>query len=300
MKYIICIISLLIALSTSGKAFAQVNIFACEPEWAALAKEIGGEYVSVTTATTAAQDVHFIRAKPSLLAAMRKADLVFCTGASLEIGWLPILIKKAGGPDVQQETIGWLMASDHVKKLGVPTQVDRSMGHVHPEGNPHVHLDPRHLIRIAEILEERLFLLDRDNQAYYAKNLSLFKSQWSSLLGMLDESAAPLKGQKVIVYHDGWAYLLNWLGLESVAALEPKPGLPPTPSHLESVLETVRGQDILGILVAPYENDKSAIWLKEKTGIPVLNLPYTVGGNNSVNTLSDLYSQSINILKGAL
>lgn len=284
-------------MASPSPALAQVNIFACEPEWAALASEIGGDLVDVTSATNAKQDVHHIRAKPSLLAAMRKADLVFCSGASLEIGWLPILIKKAGGPDVQQETIGWLMASDYVQKLGMMEHVDRSMGHIHPEGNPHVHLDPRNISIIAAVVAERLYLLDADNAQIYERNLAAFQSRWQSLMAQWEADAASLKGQKVVVYHNAWAYLLDWLGMDIIASLEPKPGVPPTASHLETVLSQVKGQRVQAILVSPYEDEDAAEWLAGKADIPVVHLPFTVGGNDAADDLAALFTETIRLLK---
>ncbi len=282
----------------ASPAYATVNIFACEPEWGALAEEIGGDNVEVYTATKAHQDVHYMRAKPSLLAAMRKADLVFCSGASLESGWLPILLKKAGGPDVQVNTKGWLMASDYVRKLEVMTEhVDRSMGHIHPEGNPHVHLNPSNLLEIAEMLAERLIIIDHQNYSIYDANLAKFKKEWGEFIDKLNSSASGLKGKKVVVYHKSWSYLLDWLGIDVIATLEPKPGLPPTSSHLETVLQSIEGQNVLGILVAPFESDKAAQWLSQKSGIPVVNLPYTIGGDEQTNDLESLFTQSVKLLK---
>jgi zinc/manganese transport system substrate-binding protein len=285
-------------LMICSPAFAKVNIFACEPEWGALAKEIGGNLVEITTATNAQQDVHHIRAKPSLLAAMRKADLVFCTGASLEIGWLPILIKKAGGPDVQPETMGWLMAADYVDKLEVLHNVDRSMGHIHPEGNPHIQLDPNNISIVADVLGERLTLLDEANTSIYEQNLAQFQNRWNAQVKSWETQAASLKGQQVVVYHNAWAYLLKWLGMNVVATLEPKPGVSPTALHLETVLNNVRGKKVAAILVAPYESEGAAKWLVDKSGIPVVNMPFTVGGNERANTLSGLFDETVRLLKG--
>ena len=298
-KLLVLMAGLGMLMASPSSAFAKVNIFACEPEWAALAEEIGGDLVDVTSATNARQDVHHIRAKPSLLAAMRKADLVFCTGASLEAGWLPLLIKKAGGPDVQPETVGWIMASDYVEKLEVMEHVDRSMGHVHPEGNPHLQLDPRNIFILANVLAERLYLLDASNETAYRQQLAAFQKKWESLmLGWKDE-ARSLKGQKVVVYHNAWAYLLGWLGMEVAATLEPKPGIPPTASHLETVLANVRGGDVKAILVAPFENEDAAQWLSGKSGIPILHMPFTVGGSDKAGSLEGLFSETIRLLKEA-
>lgn len=286
-----------LGLLIAAPAHAKVNIFACVPEWGALADEIGGELVEVYTATTAQQDVHHMRAKPSLLAAMRKADLVFCSGASLEVGWLPILLQKAGGPDVQPNTIGWIMASDYVEKLEVMQQFDRSMGHIHPEGNPHIQLDPHRVLIIAEVLTDRLVQIDRENANAYFANLEAFSTAWTANIKRWEASAQSLKGAKVVTYHNSWAYLLDWLGMEAVASLEPKPGIPPTAAHLEKVLSQVKGQNAKAILVAPFEKTDGAEWLSERTGIPVVKLPFTVGGNPKAQSLTTLFEETIRLLE---
>ena len=227
---------------------------------------------------------------------MRKADLVFCSGASLESGWLPILLKKSGGPNVQQNTVGWLMASDFVHKLEVMEEADRSMGHVHPEGNPHVHLNPHNILDIADVLTERFFLIDQTNGAIYEANLSAFKNKWKAAIASWESSGAILKNSNVVVYHKSWAYLTDWLGINIIASLEPKPGLPPTTAHLENLLQSLKGKKVKAILVAPFENEEAAEWLSERTGIPVLHLPYTIGGNDNANTLKDLFDETLSIL----
>lgn len=285
-------------LAAPSFALAKVNVFACEPEWAALAEEIGGDLVGVTSATSAHQDVHHLRAKPSLLAAMRKADLVFCSGASLESGWLPILLKKAGGPDVQPETIGWIMASDFVEKLQVLQKVDRSMGHVHPEGNPHIQLDPHNIKIVAEMLADRLYQIDPDNAVSYSQNYKAFSQKWAEAMKRWQTDKAILKGKKVVVYHNSWAYLLKWLDMDVVASLEPKPGLPPTASHLEEVLKAVQKAKVKAILVAPFEKENAAQWLSEQSGIPIVHLPFTVGGNENTNNLVSLFDETLRLLKG--
>ena len=296
-KLYIIIASLGLLIAAPNLAFAKVNIFACEPEWASLAKEIGGDLVKVKSATNASQDVHHIRAKPSLLASMRKADLVFCTGASLEIGWLPILLKKAGGPNVQAGTKGLLMASDYVELLNKLEKVDRSMGDVHPEGNPHVHLDPNNIPIIAETLANRLILIDKDNNKNYQSNLEGFLNKWDMVTNKWESDKALLKNKQVVVYHNSWAYLLKWLDIKSIASLEPKPGIPPTASHLKNVLDNIKGQDVKAILVAPFENKKAAKWLSEKSGIPIIEMPFTVGGNAKINNLIELFDDSLRLLK---
>lgn len=291
LSFIILGLGLLIAAPMP--ALAKVNVFACAPEWGALAKEIGGDKVDVYTASNANQDIHHMRAKPSLLSAMRRADLVVCSGASLEIGWLPILLNKAGKASVQEGGIGSIMASDYVPLLEVMQNVDRSMGHVHPEGNPHVHLDPNNILLISKVLMQRLSEVDYENEAYYQEKQTAFDTNWQQEITQWKSQAAALKGQKIVVYHKSWTYLLNWLGMEAIASLEPKPGIPPTASHLEKVLQDIKGQKVKGILVAPFESDKAANWLSEKSDIPVIKLPFTVGGNKQAKDLQSLFDDTV-------
>jgi zinc/manganese transport system substrate-binding protein len=291
LSFFIIGMGLLIAAPTS--AFAKVNVFACAPEWGALTEEIGGDKVDVYTASHANQDIHYMRAKPSLLAAMRKADLVVCSGASLEIGWLPILLQKAGNAQVQEGGLGSIMASDYVPRLEVMQNVDRSMGHVHPEGNPHVHLDPDNIVLVSKVIAERLSDIDAANSMFYMDQYTNFANQWRQAISKWEKQASSLKGQKVVVYHKSWTYLLNWLGIETVASLEPKPGIPPNASHLEKILQDVEGQQVVGILITPFENQKPAKWLSEKANIPVLDLPFTVGGNAKAKDLKSLFEDTI-------
>jgi zinc/manganese transport system substrate-binding protein len=292
-KLFLIILSLGLLTAAPTSAFAKMNIFACAPEWGALAEEIGRDNVDVYTASNANQDIHHMRAKPSLLAAMRKAVLVICSGASLEVGWLPILLQKAGNAQVQEGDVGSIMASDYVERLEVMQQVDRSMGHVHPEGNPHVHLDPNNILIISKVIAERLSEIDSSNVSTYQANSKSFETNWKQAMAQWNSRASSLKGQKVVVYHKSWTYLLNWLGMENVASLEPKPGIPPNASHLEKVLKDVQGKNVVGILVSPFENEKGAKWLSEKANIPIINLPFTVGGNVQAKDLQSLFDDTI-------
>lgn len=295
-KLSLLILGLGVLIASPSAAFAKVNVFACAPEWGALAQEIGGDNVDIYIATNANQDVHHMRAKPSLLAAMRKADMVICSGASLEVGWLPILLNKAGNAQVQTGGLGSIMAADYVPLLEVMQNVDRSMGHVHPEGNPHIHLNPYNILIVAEVITQRLSEIDSGNAVMYQTALKFFGEEWQSLILQWEAQASDLKGKKLVVYHKSWTYLLDWLGMESVASLEPKPGIPPNASHLEKVLEDIKGQQVSGILVAPFENEKGAKWLSEKSGIPIIDLPFTVGGSHEAKDLKSLFQDTLNRL----
>ncbi|MCY3986042.1 MAG: zinc ABC transporter substrate-binding protein [Candidatus Dadabacteria bacterium] len=274
----------------------KIKVFACEPEWAALAQEIGGDKVKPFSATSAMQNPHYIRARPSLISKMRKADLLLCSGASLEIGWLPILLKKASS-DLQPGSIGYIMASQLVNMLEVPVVVDRSMGDIHPEGNPHVHLNPYNLIIVGETLADRLSSIDPENASFYKDNYQDFSSRFSTAISRWESEAATLKGKPVVVHHQSFVYLLDWLGMNRVGTLEPKPGIPPTTSHLKNLLQQLRSSPADVIIRTPYDPDGASEWLSEKTETRAIVLPYTIGGNEQSGDLFGLFENTIALLK---
>lgn len=295
MKLVYAIFSFSLLL-TSFSAAAKVNVFACEPEWKSLAQALGGERVKAFSATTAFQDPHYIEARPSLIAKTRQADLLVCTGAELEIGWLPLLLRQSGNASIQENQPGFFLAAEQVERIEIPTQLDRSQGDVHASGNPHVHWDPYRLLTIAKALSERLISIDSDYTKDYQANFRAFEAKWQKQIKAWETQAAQLKGKKVIVYHKNWSYLTNWLGLEEVGNLEPKPGIPPTSTHLTSLLKMVRSTGADYILVANYQDDKGARWLSDKTDIPVSKLTYTVGGSEKASDLSSLYNEVLMVL----
>jgi zinc/manganese transport system substrate-binding protein len=297
MKKLLSLTLAILALASFPKeSFAKLNIFACEPEWKSLAEEIGGKEIEVISATNPFEDPHFIRAKPSLIAKMRQADLVFCSGAELEVGWLPVLLQKSGSSNVQSGQVGYFMASNYIKLLDIPKELDRSHGHIHAEGNPHVHLNPHNLIIIAEELSKRLAKLDSQNSSLYIRNFEKFKSNWSGYIKSWEEKAVSLKNLPIIVQHGSYTYLNDWLGLNQVADLEPKAGIPPTISHLESLLNVVKDKKPKAILLKPFDRKDGAEWLNEKTDIPIVILPYTVGGNNNSTNLKTMFDDILNKL----
>lgn len=300
MRNIGFIIMALSLILVAGSAMAEVNIFACEPEWGALAKEIGGDKVSVTDATTALQDVHQIQARPGLIAGVRKAHMVFCTGAEIETGWLPILIRQAGNDSVQDGQNGNLMAANYVQKLEVPAKLDRSEGDIHAEGNPHIVTDPRNVRVVAKVFTDRMKLLDPANASYYEQRFHDFDGKFAAAITKWQQQAASIKGKRIVVQHNVWAYLNEWLGMKVAASLEPKPGVPPTSSHLADVLGSLQSAPANAIVIAAYENPKAAEWLSDKTHLPVIILPYTVGGNDNAKDLFSLYDETISKLLGAI
>jgi zinc/manganese transport system substrate-binding protein len=285
-----------VLLLIANPAAAALKVFACEPEWAALASELGGANVESYSATTALQDVHKIQARPSLIAKYRQADLVICTGAELEIGWLPALVEKANNPRVLPDSPGFLEASQYVTMLEIPVVVDRSMGDVHPYGNPHIQTDPRNIALVAQALAERLASLDPSHAADYQRRYQAFSTRWAQAIRNWETQARPLKGLRMVGTHRDWSYLNHWLGMSQVAALEPKPGIPPTASHLAAVLEGLKAQPANLLVVAAYQDRKAAEWLAERTGMPVVELPFTVGGTDSTGDLFKLFDVTIDTL----
>ncbi len=243
-------VSLPLVLLHSLPVEAALRVLACEPEWGALAQELGGKLVDVSVATSGLQDPHQIQAKPSLIARARNADLVVCTGAELEIGWLPVLLQQSGNAKVQPGQPGNFAAADFVRKLDLPTQLDRSQGDVHAAGNPHIQTDPRNIALVAAALGARLQQIDPAHAADYAKAQADFSQRWQLAIARWTTQAAPLRGVSVASQHKAFVYLYDWLGLKEVAVLEPKPGVEPSASHLQTVLATLKAAPARMVLVA--------------------------------------------------
>lgn len=296
MKYLVACLMLLVPLT----AVAELRVFACEPEWAALAEEIGGPLVEAHSATTALQDPHYIQARPSLIAQVRRADLVICSGAQLEIGWLPALLQKANNPRVLPGAVGYMEASSFVLRVGTTADVDRSQGDIHPMGNPHIQTDPRNIAAVATALADRMSRIDPVNSAAYESNLKLFQERWRAALERWEARATTLRGKRIITHHKSWVYLERWLGLEEVANLEAVPGLPPTASHLSRLTHQFAdgGADV--IIRSPYQDERPAEWLAERIGVAAVVLPLTVGGTEGATDLFTLFDDILDRLLGAM
>jgi len=281
-------------------AHATLNVFACEPEWGALATELGGDAVKVYTATTAFQDPHRIEARPSLIAQMRRADLAVCTGAELETGWLPVLLRQSGNAAIQPGQPGYFEAARQVALLEKPTTLDRAQGDVHAAGNPHIQTDPRNIARVAQALGARLATIDPGHAATYRTRLMDFNSRWNAAMARWQAQAAPLKGMSIVVQHKAFPYLENWLGLKQVAVLEPKPGVEPSVGHLAEVAARLKITPARAVLRAAYQDPRPSEWLSEHAGIPVVVLPFTVGGSDRAKDLFGLFDDSLGqLLKAA-
>jgi len=288
-----------LACLVATPAHAALRVLACEPEWGALAIELGGPQVDVSVATSALQDPHQIQAKPSLIAKARNADLVVCTGAELEIGWLPVLLQQAGNAKIQAGQSGNFAAADFVRKLDVPTQVDRAQGDVHAAGNPHIQLDPRNIALVATALTARLQQLDGANAAAYAGRGQDFQQRWQQALARWNAKATPLKGMPVASQHKAFTYLIDWLGLKEVAVLEPKPGVEPSVSHLQQVLASLKAQPARMVLYAAYQDGRPSEWLQKNAAVPAVKVAFTVGGTDAAKDLFGLFDDTLDRLLSA-
>jgi zinc/manganese transport system substrate-binding protein len=291
------VIVLSLLLMTPLTSFADLRIFTCEPEWAFLAEELGRDKVKVSSATNALQDPHYIQARPSLISKVRRADLIVCSGAELEIGWLPMLLRKGNNPDVMPGSPGFLEASQYVNRLDVTSNNDRSQGDVHPQGNPHIQTNPHNILLVAQAMSDRMVQLDLKNAKAYQTYLADFRQRWMDAIKEWEQRASSLSGKRVIAHHNSWVYLEDWLGLEELATLEPVSGIPPTAGHLGGLLDRFGDQGADIIIRAPFQSEKASGWLSERTGIPAVLLPLTVGGTDQA---SDLFKWFDDIIKRLL
>jgi zinc/manganese transport system substrate-binding protein len=291
-------IAALLLATTMLPAQAAIRVLATTPEWAALTRELGGDKVDVYAATSAFQDVHRVDAKPSLVARARNANLVVATGAELEVGWLPILLRESGNAGIQPGNPGYFEAAPHLHLLEIPSAVDRSMGDVHPQGNPHVHLDPHNIATVATALTARLAAVDAGNAPYYQARGSDFQARWQAAIARWEQQAASLKGTPVVVIHRDQVYLCRWLDLREIAAIEPKPGVPPSSSYLAELVTKLSAAPPKLILRNAYNDAKAVDWLSERIHVPVVLLPYSVGGTPAAKDLFGLFDDTINRLTG--
>jgi ABC-type Zn uptake system ZnuABC Zn-binding protein ZnuA len=284
-------------------ALAQVKIVTSVPDFAAIARDIGGDKVEVVSLAKGYQNPHFVDAKPIFVTKFNQADLLVYNGLELEIGWLPILITGARNSDILAgNSIGHYNASTSIKeKLEVPAgPVDRSMGDIHPGGNPHYMLDPRNGIPVARGIAARLIQIDSENAAYYEENFNNFMSTLKLKISEWNAQLAPFKGTEVVTYHKLWAYFLNWADFQEIGTVETKPGIPPTPSHIASIIKTIEQEDVKLILAANYYPQKTPTIIAQQTGATFLALPAMVEGRDGINTYIELFDALVGEITSTL
>lgn len=279
------------AVLFSYQANASLSIFTCQPDWASLAQYHAPD-AKIYSATTAFQDPHYVQARPSLIAKMRRADLVICSGSELEIGWLPELQRQSRNPKVQNGQPGLFFTTDHVELLDQTDHVDRSMGDVHGQGNPHVQFAIDAMPNISRALTETLIKLDPQHGDQYTSSGKDFREKWQQHREIWRKQATELQNIKVVGYHSTYRYLFEWLNIDQVADLEPNPGLPPTTSHLAQ-LAARSFNGVSGIVYSSHQSSDAADWLSQRTDLPIAVLAQSVGGREESEDLFALIDDSI-------
>jgi zinc/manganese transport system substrate-binding protein len=262
---------------------AALHVVSSIPTLGSLAKEVGGDRIEVESLGKGYQDPHFVEPKPSLMLVLNRADLLLHVGLELEIGWLPPLVLGSRNPKIQTGELGNLDCSRAIPVLDIPTtKVDRSMGDIHPQGNPHYWLPPGNAKIIAREIAQRLGQIDPDGRAVYEKNLAAFNDRVDAKLKEWAPRVAKLKGAKIATYHKSWSYVSQWLGMEEVGYVEPKPGIPPDPQHLARLIGVMKQDRARLLLVEDFYNKSVASLVAEKAGAKMLTLPTDVGATPQI------------------
>ena len=301
MKCRVLFAALVAALSVSIQARAAVKVVTTTQDLAALTAEVGGDKVSVEALARGYQDPHFVEAKPSFVIKLHGADLLVLVGRELEMAWLPALITQSRNAKIQPGSPGYLDASLSARILDVPTgQITRAMGDVHPQGNPHYWLDPGNGRRIAQAIQKKLIEMSPGDAAYFQQRYADFDRRLTQAEARWRAALAPYKGTKVVTYHRSWPNFAEAFGLDVVGYVEPKPGIPPSPSHTLTLMQEMKRQGIKLILVEPYFDLKTPNAIARDTGGQVLVLPPSVGGVKEATDYLKLFDYDVNLLVSAL
>ena len=280
---------LFISLVLSLSLYAQLRVAVSYPYIAELVNEIGMTNVQVTTLAKGNWDPHFIVPRPSLIAKLRRVDALIMNGAQLEIGWLPPLIKRASNRAVMPNSPSFLNLSHQVELIQKPQSVDRSLGDVHPNGNPHFHLDPNNILILAQSITEFLILLDTNNKESYILNFNRFEKEWKTHLKRWEELMQDKKGIQIIQFHDNLAYFNQAYGLKTLGTIEPLPGIPPSSRHTLELIHVIKKEAPYCILHDVYHSTKTAEFISAKTGIKLIIIPHDINALSSVTSLVELF-----------
>jgi ABC-type Zn uptake system ZnuABC Zn-binding protein ZnuA len=290
-----------LALAASPARAGVLNVVATTEDLAALAREAGGDRVKVEAIAKGYQDPHFVEAKPSFILKLHAADLLIAVGREMEIGWLPPLVLQSRNAKVQAGAEGYLDASATARILEIPTgQITRAMGDVHPSGNPHYWLDPGNGRRIAQLIQEKLARLSPADAAYFLERYAAFDKRLGEAEKRWDAQMAPYKGLKVVTYHRSWPNFCDRFGLDVVGYVEPRPGIPPSPSHTLELMGEIKRLGIKLILVEPYFDLRTPNSIARETGARVLVLSPSVGGEKEITDYIALFDYDIKLLTTAI
>jgi len=282
------------AFAASASAQKVLNVVATLPDYGAIAEAIGADKVKVTTLARGTEDPHFVDAKPSFVKVLNKADLLIEGGADLEVGWLPPLVAQARNRAIVAGEKGDLKLSQSVQLLDVPTgPVDRSMGDVHPFGNPHFNLDPLNGKAMAKAIADKLAVLAPGNVKVFRANEQKFAQELDRKLAEWQKQMEPLRGTKVITYHKSFDYFLKRFGLELAGTIEPKPGIEPSPTHINQLVPKAKNEGVKFVIIEPNRPRRTPEYIAEQVGAKLLLLPALVGGNERIKTYFDLFDYNV-------
>jgi len=286
---------------SSANAFAALKVVATTQDLESLAREIGGDKVTVESLAKGYQDPHFVEAKPSFILKLHSADLLIAVGRELEIGWLPPLINQSRNAKIQPGGAGYLDASMSAKILEIPTgQITRAMGDVHPSGNPHYWLAPDNGRRIAQEIQKKFAELSPGDAAYFAQRYADFDRRLAEAEKRWQAAMAPYKGVKVVTYHRSWPNFTEAFGLNVIGYVEPKPGIPPSPSHTLDLIQEMKRQEVKIIMIEPYFDRKTPDSIARETGAQVIVLAPSVGGEKDVTDYFKLFDHNVNLVTTAI
>jgi zinc/manganese transport system substrate-binding protein len=289
MKRLFICILMLYGLSVLD--FGKINVVASYGYIADITQRIGGAEVSVSALAAGGPDPHFITPKPSFIAKLRKADLLVINGGQLEIGWLPPVILQANNPVINPGRPGFLSLMELVKPLEVHAEVSRAQGDVHPEGNPHIHLDPYHIPVFAKAIMEKLCRLVPGKCTTFRENYADFEKRWLEKTALWEQKLSRLKGMKVVEYHKLYDYLFRRLQIEVVGTLEPLPGIPPTSRHIAGIVDSIKKQNITLLIQDVYHSSKTARYISGITGVKVVIIPHDIGAVKEVTDIFSLFDE---------
>ena len=297
----VAVIILLVGMAAvrpeGARAAGKINVVASTTDLAALAAEVGGDRVTVTSIARGYQDPHYVEAKPSFLLQLKRADLLVLVGLQLEVGWLPPLVTQCGNPKIQPGAPGYFDASQFAQILEIPTaQVTRAMGDVHPLGNPHYWLDPQNGVRIAQGIAQKLSQMSPGDASYFAERAKSFQQRITDAEKRWDEQMKPYRGRKIVTYHRSWPNFVERFGLDVVDYVEPRPGIPPSPGHIFQLIGLMKRNNVKVILVEPYFDLKTPNSVARETGAQVVVLLPSVGGEKEVTDYFKLFDYDVGLL----
>jgi zinc/manganese transport system substrate-binding protein len=300
-KWIVCVAVLMGAWSGVASAQGKLNVISTTEDLASIAREVGGDRITIESIAKGYQDPHFVEAKPSFILKLQKADVLIVVGRDLEIGWLPPLVQQSRNGKIQPGAEGYLDASLGARILEMPTgQITRAEGDVHPLGNPHYWLDPENGKRIAKEIADKLNQFRPNDRAYFDQRLNDFTTRLDAAEKRWLAMMAPYKGAKVVTYHRSFPNFAERFGLEIIGYVEPRPGIPPTPQHTLDLMNEMKRQMAKIVLVEPYFDLKTPEAIGRETGAHVLMMPPSVGGVKEVSDYFKLFDYDINLLVDAL